>query len=778
MELALTTSPTRPLDGLRVVDLTDLRAALAGRLLADLGAEVVQVRSSILDRGDDTAAARRFRHANKAVESLDRQSDTGRRRLHDLLSSADVLFENLGGALRATLELEPAQVTQRYPALVHVALTDFGLSGPRANWVLEPLTALAASGAHFASGFPDMAPCAIRGYLAHDCGSVFAALAAVAGIAHRATTGVGQLMDISVQEAALSGLVPWSIPVADYARWQENLPVDGTRNAEGPHHVLEAADGYVRVMTSSASHWRGFRDLCRNPDALEDPIWRDPIFRRDHADVIKAIVRDRLRDRTRAELVDEAAACGATLGAIHRLPEFVEHPQIRSRRFFREVDGDLIAAAPFTIDGSRPPVAAGARGAPDWSSASPWSADHTARADVGAPLLAGVRVIEFGVAAVAPECSLMLSELGADVIKVESTARPDVLRLRGGSRPNASYTYNAECRGRRNVAIDLRSEAGRRLALELCAAADVVVENFRGGTMAKLGLSSADVRAVNPTVVYASSQGYGRDGPMGTTPAWGQLNLCFSAAHHLWNHPDAPYPCGTSVNHPDHIAGKWLALVVLAALEQRSRTGEGSDVELAQTEVAAFMMGELFVEISRSGADPQPVGNQSPNAYPHDLYATRDVDRWVAVACPDTASFLRLANVVGLPVEWSWHELDQRMRSRAAIDRTIGRWTSARTAEDAAAQLQRSGVSAMPVMGPQQHRVDQHLAARGFIVELDNPHVGTEHHVGNPIRPSALPLRVAGPAPAIGEHTFEVLTEVLGRTPDEVRRLVDDGTCR
>ncbi len=767
---------TSLLAGLRVVDLTDLRGALAGRLLGDLGASVVRVSSPCLDRGDDTDAAKRFRQVNKSVAPIDILEPAGRRRLDELLSRADVLIDNLGPNLRRHLGLQPGDVAERYPALVHVAVTDLGLEGPRADWTLDPLPAFASSGAHFSSGFPDKPPCAMRGYTAHDCGAVFAALAAVAGVAHRHVTTLGQSFDVSVQEAALSGLVPWSIPVADYQHINPHLPIAGYRNAEGAHNVLPAADGYVRVMTSSLIHWRGFLQLCGNPDGFEAETWRDPIFRRENADVIKAVAAGFLQDRTRAELVDQAVPAGATIGAVMRPSEFAHHPQIRHRRFFADLDGDLVAAAPWTIEGARPSVT-GAQRALEWTGPSSWAPPPDPAAEPGL-LLAGVRVVEFGVGAVAPECAYVLSELGADVLKVESSVRPDALRLREAGKPNASYVYNTECRGRRNVAIDLTTDEGRALALRLCAQADVVLENYRGGTMEKLGLGSDDVRALNPAIIYGSSQGFGRGGPMGAAPAWGQLNSCFSGAHYLWNHPESEYPCGTSVNHPDHIAGKWLALVVLAALERRARTGEGADVEIAQTECAAYMMGDIFVELSRTGEEPQPLGNRSLVACPHDVYPAAGEDRWLAVSCADTASFRRLGAVIGLPVKERWASLDGRLADREFIDRAIGAWTSPRQPDRAAEELQAASVSAMPVMGGLDLRADAHLAARGAIVAIDNPFVGVEHHASNPIRPSRLPLRVAGPAPAIGQHTHDVLTEVLGMSTAEVDKLVERGVCR
>src|SRR5262249_24865871 len=252
--------PAAPLEHLRVVDLTDLRGAFAGRLLADLGADVIKVEPPGGDPGrwppqfpGNTPAPDRSlpflsRNANKRGAVIDLDDAGGGRRLGELCDHADILFENLGPAQQGRYGLSPAAVHARHPHLIHVAMSDFGLSGPRAEWRAEPLPAFAASGALHASGFPDLPPCSLPGFLAHDCASVFAAIGALTALQDRVRHGEGQTVDISVQEAALHGLNPWSIPLADYARLYPMLPVSPPRNADGAYHVLPTADGYVRLL--------------------------------------------------------------------------------------------------------------------------------------------------------------------------------------------------------------------------------------------------------------------------------------------------------------------------------------------------------------------------------------------------------------------------------------------------------------------------------------------------------------------------------------------------
>src|SRR4051812_22536534 len=757
----MSAEPVGPLAWLHVVDLTDLRGALCARILADFGAEVIRAEPS----APPDSLAHAYRNANKRGVVLDVHDPTDRARLDDLLADADVVVENFDAGIRRALAL-----TERHPHLVHVALADLGLSGPRADWHLEPLPALAASGALWASGFPDLPPCNGPGHPAHDCASVYGAIGAVAAVLdrERSEEALGQVVEVSVQEAGLAGLIPWSVAMQDYLSVNPLLPADGRRNADGAYWVLPASDGWVRVVVGSPKQWAGFKTLMRNPDVFEADEWRNPQFRLANSDVIRMLAQDRLTDRTRAELFTEALDLGATVGVLHQPREFVAHPQTRSRGFFVQTGVAGLEGLPCATQ----PVKL-ARG----------STVSSVRAALGRDrelLLDGVRVVEFGVAAVVPEMCAVLSELGADVIKIESRANLDVLRMGSGRIEliDKNFTFNDECRGRRSVALDLTTERGRELALALCASADVVAENQRGGALDRRGLGYDAVRALNPAVVYASSQGYGRGGPLGEMPAYGPLNSGFSGVHMLWNHPDAPYPCGTSMNHPDHIAGRLLAVGVLAALAEREASGEGQHIELAQTEASAYLIGEKYLQAARAGADPAPLGNSHPHASPHGVYPSEGSDQWVAIAVTDDDAWRALCTAVCWDDDPSLRTAEARLAARRELDERLSGWTRTRTKEDAAALLQAHGVSAMPVMGPYDHHGDPHLLERGAIVTLHHPEVGDERHIGNPLRFSRLPQRVAQSAPLMGADTEAVLTSVLGLGADEVAQLVADGVCR
>jgi crotonobetainyl-CoA:carnitine CoA-transferase CaiB-like acyl-CoA transferase len=789
-----------PLAHLRVLDLTDLRGALAGRILADLGADVLKVEPPGGDPGrlrppfaGGVVAADRslpflYRNANKRSVRVDLAGPEGRARLGELCADADLLVENLGADARGALGLGPDEIAARHPDLVHVAIADFGLSGPRAAWTAEPLCALAASGALYPAGFPDLPPCSLPGYLAHDCASVYAVAGALAALADRAESKAGQTVEISVQEAALAGLNPWSIPLADYTRRFPMLPAVMMRNADGPYQVFRLRDGYLRVLPGTPRHWRKFVEWLGNPEALRGSEWDSALYRIANQDVTRLVASEALSSRSREEAVTEAVRLRFPITPVHTPDEFVAHPQTIARGFFQKTSFPHLESAPFAplpCNFSRTPVAlrSAAPRLEEQSEgfASPRKEPSTPRSRRSAahPPLEGILVIGLTCGAVGPEACGLLAELGADVIKIESRTNLDFLRqVSFDDDPNHSWTFNDECRGQQSVCLDLSTPRGREIALALCARADVVVENNRGGVAAGWGLDYDDVARVNPRVVYLCSQGFGLGGPLGEAPSFGPLNSTFAGINWLWNHEAAPYPAGISLNYPDHIASKLAAIAVLAALGERRRTGEGQRIEMSQAEAAAFLAGEFYLQGPTTGRPPQPRGNFVEYAAPHGVYPCAGEDRWLAVAVASDAAFDRLRAVCGWPHDPALATLAGRLARRADLDERLSRWTRTRDAEAAAAELQAAGVSAMTVQHGDDHRADAHLAARGAIVAVEHPDIGSERHAANPIRLSRAPLSPARAAPLLGADTRPVLRRLLGLSPDEVAALIAGGVCR
>ena len=804
-------------------------------MLADLGADVVRIDGPehgadhlMPPFSGDVAAADRslpflFRNLGKRGVTLDLDEADGWKRFVALCDQADILIENASDG-----RLAPEAVQARHPHLVHVTLADLGRTGPKAGWRLEPLPAFASSGAHWASGFADRPPCWLPGFQAHDCASIVGIVGALAAVASRRRDGRGQTIEVSVQEAAMASLAPWPIPLVDYARRFPWLPHAMPRDGDGPALVLPVADGWVRLLAVTPRQLRALVTLVTGLEQ-DSTTPRPPVRTYDepssilHAvasritggglDVASLIARALSRlpvhpdllpvlngalqtlrilatrafaDRRCDELVAKGARLGLPIAPVNRPEEFVVAEQTRVRGFFQRtgfphLDGAPVA--PFPCRLSATPVAL-ARPAPragdDTGDFAPRThATSTSAADARPPL-DGLRVLSLCVGAVGPELCGTLRDLGAEVVKIESAGSPDFLRRLtvDFSSPNRSFMFNDENRGQRSVSIDLSTAAGRDLALRLCATADVVAENRQGGVADRLGLGYDHVRAVRPDVIYVSSQGFGRGGPLATAPAYGPMAAAFAGATWLWNHPDAPYPAGSSLEHPDHLAGRMLAVAVLAALEHRTRTGEGQYVEMSQSEAAAFLLGHFYLQEPCTGRPVVQQGNASADVCPHGVYRAGGENRWVAVAVADDAAWVRFCGVVGWKPEARFAAVAGRLAARDEIDARVAAWTALHGPEDVAARLQAAGVSAFPVQDPDDHRADAHLAARHALVTLDDPEVGDVLHVANPLRLSGTPMLPAAPAPRLGADTADVLARWLGLAPEEIGRLVDEGTCR
>ena len=864
------------LEKLRVIDLTDVRGALAGRMLAELGADVIKVESP----GGDAARLRPpfagnlpapdrslpflYRNAGKRGVVIDLDSETGRDRFEQLCSQADVLIDNLGLREQVRRRITPAEVRWRHPHLVHLAISDFGLTGPRAAWHLEPLTAFAASGALHASGFADRPPCWLPGYLAHDCASILGVAGTLAAVLDRNRHGHGQTVEISVQEAALNGLDPWSIPLADYARRYPVLPAWAPRDGDGAYLVVPTRDGYVRTVPGTPRQLAAFAKLLwdggseqpsansqleprpggddrsergesRTGDsaalgsggiARQAAAWFESLPTRAltlasdvvlgasrvvplpgltlslaHTllDAARSLAGYALHSKPRDEVLAAALRLRVPMAPVNTPEEFVGADQTLARGYFRNTGflhlGDApFASAPWKLSATPAVLRRGApapgeddqsgfaarAGGPAASSPAPEGSGPSSDRERSDPVLTGRRVIDLGVAAVGPELCWLLGELGAEVIKVESAANIDLLRRLTPEidDPNTSFPFNDDGRGKKSVCLDMGTARGRELALRLCASADVVVENRRGGVVRAWGLDYADVKRLRPDVIYVSSQGYGRGGPLGEAPSFGPINSAFAGATWLWNYPDAAYPAGSSLNHPDHIGSKLGAIAVLAALEHRRRTGEGQLIDMAQTEATAYLMGEFYLEQPLTGRPARQRGNTVEYACPHGVYPCAGEDVWCAIAVVGDDAWERFWRVLGWAEERQFAMLEGRLAVQSQLDRRVADWTRDREPEEAASILQSAGISAMPVQGPDEHRADAHLAARGALVTVVHPKIGPARYTANPIRMSRMRMAPVAPAPRLGEHTTEVLNRVLGLSEGEARDLAAQGVCR
>ena len=771
------------LRNLRVVEMAHPLTEYAGAVWAGLGAEVWLVEPP----GGATTRYRRpsvpgvesprsslaflARNTNKKSVVVDPADPTQVRLLRDLCDRADVVLD---------ADSSPFHALDLRSATPMVTVTDaLGLG-------TSSIVGFAASGGLASSGWPHQPPCNAPSWLALDGAGVYAAvMAAVAVLCRRR----GHIVhyEIPYAEAAVSAVTPWSRPLHSYGMQAAGQGTLTARLGPDGFPIYEARDGYVRILAGTPKQWQAFVDLLGRPEELVTGVWSERRFRMENADALKLFCAELIRERPAMELFKEGQERGLTISPVQSLRDFRNDDHVRARSVFVTVDDPEFGA----MELMRPPLllepaamnvvvspapALDAHGAEGRALARARVDRVTPAADpdfdVDRPLR-DRRILDLGVGAVVPEAASLLAQLGADVIKVESLVHVDFLRrsgLAGAMDVNNSPTFNQLNLGVKSVAIDLSRPEGVRILHRLAACCDTVMENNRGPVVARWGLDFDAACALRPGLVYLRSQGLGT-GPYDGYQTFGPNLQTFAGVTHQWAHPDDPFPVGTTLNHPDHIAGKQSLVAVLGAWLEGPT--EGCLIDAAQFEAAASLIGDRHLgQFFAPEEDVAPVGNASPDMAPHGCYRCLDEDddeRWVAIAAEDDGHWQSLVDVVG--EDWTadpaYGEVAGRLANARVLDEHLGRWTATRSVDDVERALRAAGVPVSRVVTAD----DMAAAETSFFPAVAHPTSGTRSYTAVPV------LRRGGGRPAtrrpplLGEHTEAVLYELLGLAPDEVDRL-------
>lgn len=390
--------------------------------------------------------------------------------------------------------------------------------------------------------------------------------------------------------------------------------------------------------------------------------------------------------------------------------------------------------------------------------------------------LEGIRVISFGTGAVIPDFGKILGEFGADVIKIESKENLDFMRTIGFDINNIPG-FNESNRNKRSFGVNLKTQKGKKLVRQLIKKTDIIGENFRGGVMASLGFGYNSVRRIKPDIIYISSQGFGAGGPYSDYQAYGPMLAAASGVLHLWAHPDDPYPVGSNVPLPDHIASKQAVVAVIAALDYRRRTGKGQFIDMSQVEVAASLIGEFCLEYTVNGRVPKAMGNRSLYAAPYGCYRCKGDDQWCAISVFTNDEWQGFCNAIGNP-GWTkdpkFADTVSRLRNVDELDRLVEEWTIERDPHEVMNTLQAAGVAAGVAQRSIDTINDPQLKWLGAIIEVDHPVAGKRLYPGIPFKISNMTLRPSTAAPLLGQHTEEICRELLQISEGEISRLKEE----
>ena len=387
--------------------------------------------------------------------------------------------------------------------------------------------------------------------------------------------------------------------------------------------------------------------------------------------------------------------------------------------------------------------------------------------------LEGVRVLDLSRILSGPFCTMLLADMGAEVVKVERPGQGDPARSMTARVGDDSAFFISVNRGKKSITLDVFSEEGRGLFLKLLSQFDVLVENFIPGTLAKAGLSYEQVKAINPRLVYASISGFGQDGPYSQRPALDIIVQAMSGLMSVTGEPGgAPLRPGASLG--DSIPGLFAALGILAALHQRERTGQGQHLDIAMLDSLVTMMENSFSRYFATGETPGALGSRHPGAAP--FQAFRGSDGWfvVAILSDDLALWRRFCEAVGLTqLAADKRFLDNRSRTQhvdslaAMLQDEFAKAPRSHWLET----LGKAGVPCGPVNSIAEVAQDPQVQHRGMLTAIPHPSVGAWLVANTPFKLSGSQTGPQGPSPALGEHTNEVLQGFLGLTLEEVGRL-------
>jgi crotonobetainyl-CoA:carnitine CoA-transferase CaiB-like acyl-CoA transferase len=780
-----------PLRGVRVLDLVGGPLAAIGRQLAEWGADVVRVEApgGGHDRTAGLSAAGvslTFAAANlgKRSVALDLSDPARREEFDGLVADADILLESTAPDSADAQTLDVASILEANPRLVVLSVTPFGLTGTHRGWQATGPVIHALSGELSRSGIPGREPLLPPGDLAHDCAATQAVFVVLLAYLQRLRTGTGDHLDLAVLDAAGSALDPgYGIAGSATAGVPASRLPRGRPEARHMYPIIRCADGFARICVLAPRQWRGMFEWMGSPAEFADPSFDQLATRFASTSLIPAIGAF-FAERTRAQLEEAGQLHGVPTAGVLGLDEALLSEQVQARQAFASVELSPGVSAPFPdgvveIDGRR----AGIRGpAPVLGTGPVTFADLPRAAPGPGPVTAGgrpldgLRVLDLGVIVVGAEQGRLLSDQGADVVKVENDSFPDGSRqTRDGS--IMSVTFAAGHRNKRSLGLDLRSPEGKDLFLRLVSDTDVILTNFRPGTLESLGLGYNVLRARNPGVIVVDSSAFGPTGPWCRRLGYGPLVRASSGLTSQWRYPDDPESfCDAITVYPDHVASRIGSAAVLALLVRRRRTGTGGTVSISQAEVMLSHMGPAIAAKSLAEAGHPLQGEGGPDA-PWGVFPAAGEDAWCVVTVRGDADWTALCDVLQRPDlagDPGLAHADGRRTARERIDAAVSDWLCARTPREAMQILQAAAIPAAEMLRVSELPAFAYYQERGYFRSTRHPAINQSFHLENaPVRSGRLPDPPERPAPLLGENTEEVVVERLDLGADEIADLVD-----
>jgi len=389
------------------------------------------------------------------------------------------------------------------------------------------------------------------------------------------------------------------------------------------------------------------------------------------------------------------------------------------------------------------------------------------------------RVVDFSWVWAGPLLGMILADMGAEVIKVETNKRLDSARLTPGRTtvgPETDFVFHSMNRNKLGITVDMSDPRGAALIRGLVEISDVAVENFSPKGLRNLGLEYASLREVNPQLVMISLPAAGQYGPLSDIVTYAPSLGALCGYSSLIGYPGERV-LGEQTPYLDVNSAIHGAFAVLAALYYRERTGKGQYIDMAQIEVGASAIGEAFMEYFINGRVMGTRGNRHPAMAPHNNYPCKGDDKWISIAVKTDEEWRSFCDAIGSP-PWAedvrFGDGSNRLRNQEELDRLVSGWTVELTYYEAMDILQKAGVAAAPCLDLSERFSDPHFEERQTHLQVEHPATGDDIIAGIPFKLSETPCEVRRPAPLLGQHNEYVFRELLGKTREEIAQLIED----
>ena len=802
-----------PLSGIRVLDLSDDLGAYAGRMFADLGAEVYWLEppgGATIRRREESAtrsvsgwtpAVLHYGVNKKSVE-LDIRAQEGKESFFRAIKYSDIVIETAAPGEFDELGIGYEALRIVNPRLIYVTITPYGQYGPHRDWKGTALTGAASGGLMYLCGDPEMPPTQPSNDQAYQIASLVAvstALVALAGGEREGQVRRGSRVDVSVQEA--TSIATLQNASANAYTWYQQIPKRTGLEHNGRRHLYECADGRWISFVVPEYRWGEFVKWLMDEEMgseLLDSKWSDFSYRVENYSEFAGVVEEFCRRFTRDELYEEGQRRRLLTSPVTQFDELANHEQLKSREFFELLSPGsndskyrfmrppyVFSGTPLTTLSPPPDLGAHTR---EFSESF---VDETGLdiADSELPLgsqpLAGITVCDFSWMIAGPSVSRLLSDWGADVIRIESTTRMCQIRQAGlwppdqdrsADSPNAVFN---DCNlGKKSVTLNLNDERGRSLAKRIINESDILLNNFTGSRMARWGMAYENLKESNPQLIMLSMPVMGSSGPMKDFRANGNGVLTATGINYGMGEEGTP-PLGLGPLYSDFSAPYFGAAAILSALYHRLRNDEGQFIDLSQFESAINLLGPLFMETEMNGVPPVRPGNRHRSHTPQGVFRCAGVDQWIAISVTNDQEWFEMCEALGgrSGIEYANRfatRAERRLHENEICD-WIARQVQNSNAWELTNLLQKHSVPASVVESVQDLvELDQHISRQHFTDVTDRSGgVSYRSH----LQPARINSKVPAPdrAPVLGEHNEEVLVGMLGLPEDEFVQLILDG---